>query len=339
MSFSDEWAAIKAELNALVLRIAKWSSSADDHAAKLSALEAAIHGREAPEPAPPKPPPDPLPASASEWVECIATYWTGVKDGDNDRLLFALPAGTFPDERMDVELMGRRAANLKRGDTGPWSTRDPFFRTPGRRPLAETFLGQAVRWDDRAGAWTPAGDGPKVLTCNGAGLDLTRAVWAQLLGVQPADVDRLQPTERVRFRLRRTVENFPAHPDIAAAADALVGHPFPYDPGTEDGNLGCADVVSTALIRAGALAGTPILSVDALDARLRKDGWAEVGAPWQPGDVIVWAATQESNGHKHVGVAVSATEVVENSSRKRAVERIKFADYTRPILRGLRKGA
>lgn len=88
---------------------------------------------------------------------------------------------------------------------------------------------------------------------------------------------------------------------------------FPYAPGTEGGNLGCAQVASTALESAGAIQGVE-LSVNGLVDKLRGQGWSEVEV--RVGAVV---ARQGSAG-SHIGVVIESQgslAVMHNSSGAR----------------------
>lgn len=100
--------------------------------------------------------------------------------------------------------------------------------------------------------------------------------------------------------------------------------PYPYKSGTQGGVLGCADVVSHALIEAGAMNRSEHdLAVAGVNRKLRAKGWQEAGRPYQGGDVIVWGPTS-SGTHKHIGIIVVENGQVyainNSSSQKRAVK-------------------
>ncbi|MBI3038008.1 hypothetical protein HYY75_03000 [bacterium] len=87
---------------------------------------------------------------------------------------------------------------------------------------------------------------------------------------------------------------------------------FPYDPGTENGNLGCAQVVSTALKNAGVMSNV-VLGVDAVRdaiAKKPKPGYTKVKAPpFKAGDIITWTTfysrTNEWVPNGHIGIVVT----------------------------------
>jgi cell wall-associated NlpC family hydrolase len=94
---------------------------------------------------------------------------------------------------------------------------------------------------------------------------------------------------------------------------------FKYAPLTEDGNLGCANVVSKALKESGVKIRGDI-SVDRLKGQLKRAGWKTVKPPpYKPGDVIVWGPG--SNGtHKHIGIIArngNTLMAMNNSSDRR----------------------
>lgn len=114
--------------------------------------------------------------------------------------------------------------------------------------------------------------------------------------------------------------------------------PFPYEPETQGGQLGCANVVSKALVDAGVLDKLE-LSVDGLSGGLKAKGWTPIQKPYRDGDVIVWSPNESSNGHKHVGVLDadgSKVWALDNSSSKRKVICEDLAKNTRPVEQVLR---
>lgn len=98
---------------------------------------------------------------------------------------------------------------------------------------------------------------------------------------------------------------------------------FRYSPGTEDGNLGCADVVSQCLRDAGVGIGR-ILNVDgvknALTSLRAPNNWRIAQPPpYQPGDVVVWKVPPGGR-HKHIGIVTrngNSMMAMNNSSSKR----------------------
>lgn len=117
---------------------------------------------------------------------------------------------------------------------------------------------------------------------------------------------------------------------------------FPYQPGTEKGNLGCGNVVSAVLQEAGVNVWS--LKVDGVVAALRQlpfpDSWEPVTPPpYQSGDVVVWGPNRNTR-HKHIGIVVKAgnsSMAMHNSSAKRrpTLGQIGY----RPIEMVLRKGS
>lgn len=92
---------------------------------------------------------------------------------------------------------------------------------------------------------------------------------------------------------------------------------FPYAKGTQNGNLGCANVV-TAALRAAGIRIPIILGVDGVKSKLKQMGWkARRPPPFKPGDVIIWARRGK---HKHIGIIArkgNALMAMNNSSPKR----------------------
>ena len=93
---------------------------------------------------------------------------------------------------------------------------------------------------------------------------------------------------------------------------------FPYDPLTEGGNLGCAQVATTVLKAAGAIDST-CLNCDGTINLLVAKGWSAVDVPpYQAGDVIFWTTYQP--GASHVGIVMNSgntAQAMNNSSSKR----------------------
>jgi len=113
---------------------------------------------------------------------------------------------------------------------------------------------------------------------------------------------------------------------IVNAARALVGmRNFPYDPLTNGGRLGCAQVVSTALKNAGVMSRI-VLNCHGVMNDLVSKGWKYVQVPpYRAGDVITWK-TYDSTGDgvmdpdTHIGIAVESgnnVQVMNNSSSQR----------------------
>lgn len=116
--------------------------------------------------------------------------------------------------------------------------------------------------------------------------------------------------------------------------------PFPYKPGTENGNLGCADVVSHALIEAGAMQqSVHDLAVAGVDRKLTAKGWREVPeGQYQDGDVIIWGPTS-GGSHKHIGIIVienGQTYAINNSSSQRRPTKTLLSGYNRTIEKVIR---
>ncbi len=115
---------------------------------------------------------------------------------------------------------------------------------------------------------------------------------------------------------------------IVSAANQLVEdfpdyQSFPYAPGTEGGNLGCAQVATTVLCAAGAL--SPVsssggldyasLAVDEAVDMLKDAGWVTATVPpFQAGDVVAW------NDYGHIGIIMTSgnsAQAMHNSSSAR----------------------
>jgi len=129
-----------------------------------------------------------------------------------------------------------------------------------------------------------------------------------------------------------------------AAYNVLGQVPFPYDPATNGGSLGCAQVVSTILKAAGAV-NQVVLGVYGVMDMLTAKSWSKVRPPpWKDGDVVTWA-TYDSDGdgaidsNTHIGVVViengTAYAINNSSSQKRPVK-VLLATYSAPVSTVLR---
>lgn len=112
--------------------------------------------------------------------------------------------------------------------------------------------------------------------------------------------------------------------------------PFPYAPDASGGRLGCADVVSTALKVAG-LIDHIVLSVDQLaQEMMQQHGWSELehSKDIPDGALIIFEATPDTNGHKHIGIAAHQDGVqtcINNKSSLAKVVEEPLASMNRPI--------
>ncbi len=90
---------------------------------------------------------------------------------------------------------------------------------------------------------------------------------------------------------------------------------FPYDPLTEGGVLGCAQVVTTALKAAGVVSQI-CLNVNGTVGMLQNVGWKLVDVPpYQSGDVLTWTVSGRPNAH--IGIVVkqgNSYKAMNNSS-------------------------
>ena len=103
---------------------------------------------------------------------------------------------------------------------------------------------------------------------------------------------------------------------------------FPYAPGTENGNLGCAQVATSVLCAAGVLeptaesGGVPYASLGCVQtiSLLEEKGWKEADCPpYQAGDVVFWETYLP--GASHVGIVMDSgntAQAMNNSSTNRA---------------------
>lgn len=94
----------------------------------------------------------------------------------------ALPATVKKGTLIDVKLsLGQHWVHgVPVIDIGPWRTDDAYWTRNGR-PAAESMKGLKCGWDKTRKGWFVEAR-PTKYTCNGAGIDLTPAVWEQLYG-------------------------------------------------------------------------------------------------------------------------------------------------------------
>lgn len=118
---------------------------------------------------------------------------------------------------------------------------------------------------------------------------------------------------------------------------------FPYDPLTQGGSLGCAQVVTTALMNAGVNTGIQLAVLNTIP-KLKALGWQEVNVPpYRAGDVITWKTYDRTgdgvkDNDTHIGIIMesgSSVQAMSNSS-SRKVPAIHSATYA-PVCRVLRK--
>lgn len=135
---------------------------------------------------------------------------------------------------------------------------------------------------------------------------------------------------------------------VVAAAQNLVSKysasgSFPYAAATNGGRLGCAQVVTTALMAAGVNTGIQ-LGVLATIPKLKSLGWREVNVPpYQAGDVITWKTYDRTgdgvmDNDTHIGIIMNSgnnVQAMSNSSTRRRPS-LHSATYC-PVCRVLRK--
>ena len=132
---------------------------------------------------------------------------------------------------------------------------------------------------------------------------------------------------------------------VVSAAQQLVekystSGSFPYDPATNGGNLGCAQVVTTALKAAGVINQTCLNCHGTIDL-LNAAGWTSVTAPpYQAGDVIFWA-TYKPNTESHVGIIMTSGNTAQAMSNSSSQHKPRYhdAEYNGayPVMRVMRK--
>lgn len=125
---------------------------------------------------------------------------------------------------------------------------------------------------------------------------------------------------------------------IKQAAYALPD-PFPYKPGTQNGNLGCADVVTHALEVAGATDKSEHqLAVTGTENLLEGKGWQTTGQPYKDGDVIIWGKLPGGN-NRHIGIIVienGQVYAINNSSSQRRPIKSLLSSMSRTVDRVMR---
>lgn len=130
-------------------------------------------------------------------------------------------------------------------------------------------------------------------------------------------------------------------PSPLAAIIELSRTPFPYAPETKGGTLGCANVISAALVKAGVLPAI-LLGVREVEAALTTRGWSK----WPPetvtiaDDMVVWEEIMGSDGelHPHIGICDGTGAAWQNSGEEKRITRIELGSYARPIEAIYRKG-
>lgn len=127
-------------------------------------------------------------------AKSLAYTWAPKLNANSGKTLrgASLPGKVEPGTTVDVVYKGRSSLRVPVIDVGPWRTNDQFW-LKGTRPVAESLNGQRVNWDGQN--WVPANPGR--LKCNGAGIDLTPAVWAELLGLSVERVWSESPSAQV----------------------------------------------------------------------------------------------------------------------------------------------
>ncbi|MDD3145721.1 MAG: SH3 domain-containing protein [Candidatus Riflebacteria bacterium] len=135
---------------------------------------------------------------------------------------------------------------------------------------------------------------------------------------------------------------------VVAAARNLVTkyqtpRSFPYHPLTQGGSLGCAQVVTTALMAAGVNTGIQ-LGVLATIPKLKSLGWKEVSVPpYRAGDVITWRTYDRTGDGRmdddtHIGIIMTSGNSAQAMSNSSSIKRpsLHSATYS-PVCRVLRK--
>ncbi len=135
---------------------------------------------------------------------------------------------------------------------------------------------------------------------------------------------------------------------VVAAARNLVTkyqtpRSFPYHPLTQGGSLGCAQVVTTALMAAGVKTGIQLAVLNTIP-QLKKLGWQEVRVPpYRAGDVITWKTYDRTgdgvmDNDTHIGIIMTSGNTAQAMSNSSSIKRpsLHSANYS-PVCRVLRK--
>ena len=135
---------------------------------------------------------------------------------------------------------------------------------------------------------------------------------------------------------------------VVAAAHNLVSKystpsSFPYHPATNGGSLGCAQVVTTALMSAGVNTGIQLAVLNTIP-KLKALGWKEVSVPpYRAGDVITWKTYDRTgdgvnDNDTHIGIIMTSGNTAQamSNSSSRKYPAIHSATYC-PVCRVLRK--
>jgi len=197
MSQAERVRKLKGELNTLVLGMGRVLDQLESIAQAADRLNSALDLQPVTvEPAPlarvpglPAPPPGSIiPAivamtwlnQADEKSEKRTAYGQALTPGLGRTLVgVSLPARVPPGTTVSLRLRpdGEWLPNIPVVEVGPWSTRDPYWRTQSR-PRAESLKGAPVVWNDDTDQWELSPMGERI--CNGAGIDVTPAVAARL---------------------------------------------------------------------------------------------------------------------------------------------------------------
>ena len=108
---------------------------------------------------------------------------------------------------------------------------------------------------------------------------------------------------------------------------------FPYAPGLKGGVLGCAQVATTVLKKAGAIKKTSNGCKQTISI-LKQAGWKSVKVPpYKAGDVIFWTQTdkKKSKGPTHVGIIMESGNNVQAMSNSSSQKRPRYhkANYAK----------
>ncbi len=135
---------------------------------------------------------------------------------------------------------------------------------------------------------------------------------------------------------------------VVAAARNLVSkystpRSFPYHPATNGGSLGCAQVVTTALMSAGVNTGIQLAVLNTIP-KLKALGWKEVNVPpYRAGDVITWKTYDRTgdgvkDNDTHIGIIMTSGNTAQAMSNSSSIKRpsLHSATYS-PVCRVLRK--
>jgi len=107
----------------------------------------------------------------------------------------------------------------------------------------------------------------------------------------------------------------------------------------DNGSDSCAFFVSSVLVLFKKVAGVHGTVANTL-TDMQQSGWHAVAEKdMEPGDVVVWVPTPDSDGKQHIGFCIGDHMAISTSSKKQVVAKhdIRFGKEDRPIQQVLRQ--